>query len=539
VKQMITGGLRPFVALLTLLLWGFGGLAASALELGAGRLLSAPGAPLEVEIPLLQVGEGELEVLKPQLPANSRSAELADAKVELAKSSDGAAVLRVRSGAPLSADSVRFVVVADWGRGRRFREYAFSLVAGAEAAAAAAASAAPPAASPAAPTADPLPSVTTLSTSGARGIETEPMPAAKTDAAPVSRVVRPGETLMSISREWSAKTGTTLAQTMVGIYRANPQAFGPGGMNELLVNARLALPGAADLGATPASAASTEISRELEIWRTGGATPPTSAAALSPSASKLPATPTLPATPKLSATPKLPSTPELPATMAPVEAAPPVVAETPEIKVSKLETALSEKSAALAAADAEAAALKARITALEAAASTVKEKQTLGWLAKAREWAALAWWAIPALLLAVLILLLALVLKGRNKTMARVAETAESSAVSTVPRDVEAVSAPREMSFELPPIKPNRAEPVVTKAPVTVAAAAEESSIASDLEGDPPPIDEAGSKIDLARAFIEMGHHDAAILELQAALRIGDETQRAEAIRLLDSLPKS
>jgi len=527
VKQTITGGLRSFVALLTLLLWGFGGLAASALELGAGRLLSAPGVPLEVEIPLLQVGEGELEVLKPQLPANSRSAELADATVELAKSSDGAAVLRVRSSAPLSADSVRFVVVADWGRGRRFREYAFSLVA------AAAASAAPPAASPAAPTADPQPSVTTLSTSGARGIETEPIPAAKTDAAPVSRVVRPGETLMSISREWSAKTGTTLAQTMVGIYRANPQAFGPGGMNELLVNARLALPGAADLGATPASAASTEISRELKIWRTGGATPPTSAAALSPSALKLPATPTLPATPKL------PSTPELPATMAPVDAAPPVVAETPEIKVSKLETALSEKSAALAAADAEAGALKARITALEAAASTVKEKQTLGWLAKARERAALAWWAIPALLLAVLILLLTLVLKGRNKTMARVAETAEPSAVSTVPRDVEAVSAPREMSFELPPIKPNRAEPVVTKAPMTVAAAAEESSIASDLEGDPPPIDEAGSKVNLARAFIEMGHHDAAILELQAALRIGDETQRAEAIRLLDSLPKS
>ncbi|MBM4198705.1 MAG: hypothetical protein FJ198_03320, partial [Gammaproteobacteria bacterium] len=85
-KQTITGGLRSFVALLTLLLWGFGGLAASALELGAGRLLSAPGAPLEVEIPLLQVGEGELEVLKPQLPANSRSAELADATVELAKS---------------------------------------------------------------------------------------------------------------------------------------------------------------------------------------------------------------------------------------------------------------------------------------------------------------------------------------------------------------------------------------------------------------------------------------------------------------------
>jgi FimV-like protein len=36
-----------------------------------------------------------------------------------------------------------------------------------------------------------------------------------------------------------------------------------------------------------------------------------------------------------------------------------------------------------------------------------------------------------------------------------------------------------------------------------------------------------------------MGDHDAAILELQAALRLGDERQRAEAIRLLDSLPKT
>ncbi|NDF86312.1 MAG: hypothetical protein EB102_07325, partial [Gammaproteobacteria bacterium] len=85
------------VRLSMLMFWGVGGLAASALELGAGRLMSAPGAPLDVEIPLLQVGEGELDSLKPQLPANSRSAELVDATVELSKARDGAAVLRVRS----------------------------------------------------------------------------------------------------------------------------------------------------------------------------------------------------------------------------------------------------------------------------------------------------------------------------------------------------------------------------------------------------------------------------------------------------------
>jgi FimV-like protein len=61
----------------------------------------------------------------------------------------------------------------------------------------------------------------------------------------------------------------------------------------------------------------------------------------------------------------------------------------------------------------------------------------------------------------------------------------------------------------------------------------------NDLEGDPPPIDEAGSMIDLARAYIEMGNFDSAMMELQTALRTGDEAQRAEALRLLDSLPKS
>jgi len=125
------------------------------------------------------------------------------------------------------------------------------------------------------------------------------------------------------------------------------------------------------------------------------------------------------------------------------------------------------------------------------------------------------------------------------------------------------VAARTEMTFDLPPIKASRANegmPDVllgeTPRPQSVPAAAAtaaataapaamaappvvDESLAEDLEGDPPPVDEAGSKINLARAFIEMGHHDAAILELQAALRLGDETQRAEALRLLDSLPKS
>jgi pilus assembly protein FimV len=57
-----------------------------------------------------------------------------------------------------------------------------------------------------------------------------------------------------------------------------------------------------------------------------------------------------------------------------------------------------------------------------------------------------------------------------------------------------------------------------------------------DLEGDPPLPDEAGNKLDLARAFIEMGDPAAARVELEQVLANGDEAQREDAQRLLDSL---
>jgi len=155
-------------------------------------------------------------------------------------------------------------------------------------------------------------------------------------------------------------------------------------------------------------------------------------------------------------------------------------------------------------------------------------------MAEARRWAAEAWWSIPALLLISLVLLIAFLVRGRRRV-----EAAEPA-----PR--------QEMTFDLPPIKaaqdvdplmdaPLRAAPerIASVAVPSISVASASSPIDEDLEGDPPPVDEAGSKINLARAFIEMDQHDAAILELQAALRLGDETQRAEAIRLLDSLPKS
>lgn len=80
------------------------------------------------------------------------------------------------------------------------------------------------------------------------------------------RVVGPRDTLMSIARDWSATTGASLAQSMYGIYRANPQAFGPKGMNELLLGASLQLPEAAQLQAISRREALAAVNRELGIW---------------------------------------------------------------------------------------------------------------------------------------------------------------------------------------------------------------------------------------------------------------------------------
>jgi pilus assembly protein FimV len=578
-----------------------------ALELGAARINSAAGAPLSIDIPLLDVQPGALDTLRPSLPASSRSAALASASIERGEGPAGEPVLRIRSPQPLPTGELRFVVVADWGRGRRFREYLLSVDAPTSGTATnPPAAVGRPAPSDEGSAALPAPTVTTLATSSGAGaglvIEsagqsspesaTVPVPAAAT-----LRKVRAGETLMSISRELSAATGATLAQSMVGIYRANPQAFGRGGMSELLVDAELNLPDAAALGVTSPRAASSEVSRTLGIWRTGGDArspgaagtgesttlstspapqppPPvvrSAAAAAAPAASKLPASAPAaasgPAPAPLALNPAAATATSVAVPAAPAADTSGTTAADPALtadqRVVSLEGQLADKSADLEAARLEVEALKTRVAAAEAALAAERAAtRPAGWLGMARQWAAAAWWSIPALAVLSLLLLVLLVLvvraKGRRPAAATAAET-----VPAEPR--------REMSVDLPPINPKReaalpadallqdirpaaAAPTRTAAPApapapaatpppvrTVAPSAAPMSMAAvaDLEGDPPPVDEAGSKINLARAFMEMGDHDAAILELQAVLRVGDERQRAEAIRLLDSMPKS
>jgi len=358
-----------------------------------------------------------------------------------------------------------------------------------------------------------------------------------------TRLVRTGETLMSIAREWSTTTGTTLAQTMVSIYRNNPEAFG-NGMSDMQRGSALRLPSPEHIREVPAAEAMSEVSRQLNIWRTQVA-PPLSTSTAPKIVTPAPVTSvnTPPAAPVV--TPSTSTSAESRVRLVPpAQATPePAVAISPEAqalialeqRMARIEAQLAESKRLLEERSKELQQLQARAAQAESWQSTL----------------ASLWWLSPIFIVLTLVLAMALWLRWRR------AERDLSIAQATV-------EPAKEMTFDLPPIKPaaTMSEPVVSPSPVMstdpllandlmpdalmrapasrAAPVVEPPSLDPlDLEGDPPPLNEAGSMIDLARAYIEMGDYRSALLELQAALKIGDEAQRAEALRLLDSLPKS
>jgi len=358
-----------------------------------------------------------------------------------------------------------------------------------------------------------------------------------------TRLVRTGETLMSIAREWSTTTGTTLAQTMVSIYRNNPEAFG-NGMSDMQRGAALRLPTPDQIRAVPAAEAMSEVSRQLNIWRTQ-VVPPQAPSAAPKIVTPAPVTPvnTPPAAPVVSPSTNASAESRV-RLVPPAQVTPePAVAITPEAqalmaleqRMTRIEAQLAESKRLLEERSKELQQLQARAAQAESWQSTL----------------ASLWWLSPIFIVLTLVLAMALWLRSRR------AERDLSTAQATV-------EPAKEMTFDLPPIKPaaTMSEPVVSPSPVVstdplfandvmpdalmrapanrAAPVVEPPSLDPlDLEGDPPPLNEAGSMIDLARAYIEMGDYRSALLELQAALKIGDEAQRAEALRLLDSLPKS
>jgi pilus assembly protein FimV len=278
-----------------------------ALGLGEIHLNSALNEPLNAEIDLVAAAPEELAALRADLASREaftrygidRPNFLSNLTFKVGKSSkDGRDVLQVRSTEAIPEPFVTFLVEVNWSRGRLMREYTVLLdppvyTPGERAHAGAPVSAPTVAPSPAAPGAVPatpapgssvpgasVPATTAGSSRQATAsspVASGPPPrSSRTSAGAASPggtyTVAEGDTLTKIVRSLKADNFADLDQTMIAVYRANPDAF-VGNINILKRGAVLRLPGADEIAALNQTEAMNEVRRQMEAWRSAEGAP--------------------------------------------------------------------------------------------------------------------------------------------------------------------------------------------------------------------------------------------------------------------------
>jgi pilus assembly protein FimV len=261
-----------------------------ALGLGEIHLNSALNEPLNAEIDLLAAAPDELTALRASLAPRDaftrygidRPPFLSTLTFKVGKSSkDGRDVLLVRSTDAIPEPFVTFLVEVNWARGRLMREYTVLLDPPVYTPGERASSGAPVSAPTVAPGAPPSTTTRPLPPPAPRdGTQTSsssPVRASRgaTGGSGLSRgtyTVAEGDSLTKIVRSLKAGDNADIDQTMIAVYRANPDAFG-GNINILKRGAVLRLPGADDIAALNQTEAMNEVRRQMEAWKGGGAAP--------------------------------------------------------------------------------------------------------------------------------------------------------------------------------------------------------------------------------------------------------------------------
>jgi pilus assembly protein FimV len=288
VVKRIAGTVLALLAILA----SFG---ASALGLGQIEVKSKIGQPLLAEIPIVTSDPSELEQLQVALASPDTFARIglrppigiiAELQFTQALDARGNPVIRVTSTQPVGEPLLTFLVEVDWGQGRLVREYS-ALV---DTPRTVSAPLQPEIAAPTveAPAiierpAEPAETVAAEPTPEPAPVEAEPSAPAPGAIAPqqvaaapasVSRSaladaseyeVRNGETLSSIAAR--AAIGGTLDQAMIALLRANPDAFIGGNINQLKAGAVLRMPGGDAVTELDAQQASAIVHSQTQEWR--------------------------------------------------------------------------------------------------------------------------------------------------------------------------------------------------------------------------------------------------------------------------------
>jgi len=266
-----------------------------ALGLGEIHLNSSLNEPMNAEIDLIAAGPEELAALRATLAGKDSFARYGIDKppflntltFKVGKSKEGRDVLLVRSTDSIPEPFVTFLVEVNWARGRLMREYTVLLDPPVYTPGERASTAAPVTAASSAP-GTPAPMVTRPPASAA----TSPPPARRSrptrssaDTGSVGSApadsgeaagtlsgdtyrVSKGDTLTKIARSLRSGSKGEIDQTMIAMYRANPDAFG-GNINILKRGAVLRVPGADDITALNQSEAMREVHRQMSAWEGG------------------------------------------------------------------------------------------------------------------------------------------------------------------------------------------------------------------------------------------------------------------------------
>ncbi len=238
-----------------------------ALGLGEIHLNSALNEPLSAEIDLVAAAPDELTALRATLAGREvftrygidRPPFLNSLTFKVGKGKSGREVLQVRSLDAIPEPFVTFLVEVNWARGHLMREYTVLLD--------------PPIYTPG-----------EAANNAAPVVMPSGKPAATKDAAtiapPVDTAVKPlsssassyrvagGDSLSKIARSLQSGSAAKIDQTMVALYRANPDAFG-GSMNILHKGSVLRVPGATEIAALSQSEAVSEVNREIHRSTSG------------------------------------------------------------------------------------------------------------------------------------------------------------------------------------------------------------------------------------------------------------------------------
>ena len=297
------------VAVATAFLWS-----APAWALGLGRLnvQSALGETLKAEIEVTSITPEEAASLRLRVAGADAyraagveyNAVLAATQVQVQRRADGKTVLRLTSDRAVLEPFVDVILEASWASGRLVREYTMlfdppgSRVAQAAAAAMAPVlSPAPAAPAPARPLPAPVPApapAPMVAAPAARPPANGAVPSPAPAPAPVAATsqsegldqiqVRNGDTLSRIAGR-TQRSGVSLDQMLVSLFRSNPQAFAGDNMNRLKSGSVLSVPAADVVGKVGPQEARQLIlaqSADFEAFRRGLASGTSTVAAEAP-----------------------------------------------------------------------------------------------------------------------------------------------------------------------------------------------------------------------------------------------------------------